>query len=93
MRPRGSAHRGALQAELTGPQRVALQPAQGCWLHGRLLVGFLPAARQALAPPSLRPPSEALRQRTVLVWVPPPQLAEQGDHGSARHLQTHTSDR
>lgn len=72
---------------LTGPHWVVVHLPHGCWLHSRVMEGLLPAPRQCWLPTSLHLLSGPFVQRTRLVWDPPPQLAEQGDHASTRHLE------
>lgn len=71
---------------LTAPQWVVAHLAQGSRLHSRVVEGLLPVPRQCLLSTSLDLPSRPFMQRTLLVWDPPPQLAEHGDQGSIRHL-------
>lgn len=71
---------------LTGPQEVVAHLAQGRRLHGLASEGFLPAPRQFGLSTSSDLPSGPFMQRTILVWAPPPQVAEHGDQASTRHL-------
>lgn len=86
-------HVQAHLSRLTGPQWVTAHLAQGSWLHCLVCEGFLPVPRQCLLPNSLDLPSGPFVQRTLLVWDPPPQVAEHDDQGSTRHLtQPHSAE-
>jgi len=80
--------------ELTAPQWPEVQPAQGCGLHGLVSDGGLrPAPPTQRSLPSSRgrrsgPPTHV----TLRPWVPPPQLAEQGDQAATCHLPTTTTE-
>ena len=76
-----------MEALLTGPQPDTAHLTQGRVLQGRLSPGLLPApSTQRWAATLLAPPSGPLRQLTLRLCTPPPQLAEHRDQGDASHL-------